>query len=334
METPKNPSKKDLFLQEMKKKHPSVTNEDELYALALKEYQSEHEYAEKCRAENRAAARRIQKQVELAHLISILFDPNPRADEFVEEAISRLADSFLYKYTKQIENDFKRCADAIEDKLLDDVIKAVNEKIPSYCISGCDNYPPDFTTVECIAGQYHEGLSLVEMAPNLTHVIEDIIEVELDKLTPEAMMAMEYTDLSFHKGFISGRSKDSLVWETLKDFMSMLDDIYTERMERQEVLEDEEDDEEDEDYIFPNIKELDKKPIMERKYPPIWHEMPSSLCYLYQLYWCASEEPRPPYNTVEEDMHNFLVWLYGDRAEWNLSEESLTFLQKYVETQK
>lgn len=73
---------------------------------------------------------------------------------------------------------------------------------------------------------------------------------------------------------------------------------------------------------------------MERKYPPIWHEMPSDLRDLYHLYWQADEEPRPPYNTVEEDMHNFIVWLYGDRAEWNLKEESLIFLQKHVETTK
>lgn len=73
---------KNLFLKRLREKHPEIKNEDELYKIAMDEYDDDHEFAKRTMEENDQFEKLCQKSIDFAILYASYIE---RIDEELPE---------------------------------------------------------------------------------------------------------------------------------------------------------------------------------------------------------------------------------------------------------
>lgn len=91
------PTKKEIFISNVRKKYPDIEDEDELYGKVMDDYDMEHEWAKKQRRENERLASAMSASPELAAFMTEVMERG--ADGHPEMAFLNLGD-LLESYLK------------------------------------------------------------------------------------------------------------------------------------------------------------------------------------------------------------------------------------------
>ena len=186
---------KELFLTNLRKKYPLVTTEDQLYECAIKGYHKEHEFAKKCREETDAFARNLHAHPEMAFLMSAFLDP--KGETSIDAAFNSMKLDLFRVYGRLIKDDHYNCAQSVENEMFKRMIAKLNKRIHRSCLNNADRYPDDYTVFECIAAEHQRELPYDDISPDLSVLIQDLIEEEYRALAPAEKMVFSYAEATF-----------------------------------------------------------------------------------------------------------------------------------------